>query len=59
MPAVGRFAHLLAPLRAFTESFGFTVSFESIPGATGVWCDQKARRIVVDAARPLTPGCGS
>ena len=26
-------AHLLAPLQAFTESFGFTVSFESIPGA--------------------------
>ena len=25
-------AHLLAPMRAFTESLGFTVSFESIPG---------------------------
>jgi hypothetical protein len=42
-------AHLLAPLRAFTESLGFTVSFESIPGSTGGWCDQKSRRIVVDA----------
>ena len=42
-------AHLVAPLEAFTESLGFTVSFESIPGATGGWCDQKARRIVVDA----------
>lgn len=45
-------AHLLAPLRAFTESLGFSVSFESIPGATGGWCDQKARRIVVDADQP-------
>ena len=26
--------------------------FESIPGATGGWCDQKARRIVVDAGQP-------
>jgi hypothetical protein len=37
-------AQLLAPLQAFTEPLGFTVSFESIPGATGGWCDQKARR---------------
>jgi hypothetical protein len=28
------------------------VSFESIPGATGGSCDQKARRIVVDASQP-------
>jgi hypothetical protein len=46
-------AQLLAPLQAFTESLGFTVSFESIPGATGGWCDQKARRIVVDADQPV------
>jgi hypothetical protein len=45
-------AHLLAPLQTFTESLGFSVSFESIPGATGGWCDQKARRIVVDADQP-------
>jgi hypothetical protein len=43
--------HLLAPLQAFTESLGFTVAFESIPGSTGGWCDQAARRIVVDAGR--------
>ena len=36
-------------MRSFAESLGFTVSFESIPGETGGWCDQKARRIVVDA----------
>jgi len=42
-------AHLLAPMQAFTESLGFTVAFESIPGSTGGWCDQNARRIVVDA----------
>jgi hypothetical protein len=45
-------AHLLEPLQAFTESLGFTVSFEQIPGATGGWCDQKARRIVVDSGQP-------
>ncbi len=45
-------AHLLKPLQTFTESLGFTVSFESIPGATGGWCDQKARRIVVDTDLP-------
>ena len=45
-------AHLLAPLQAFTESLGFTVSFESIRGSTGGWCDQKARRIVVDTDQP-------
>jgi hypothetical protein len=42
-------AHLLTPMRSFAESLGFTVSFEPIPGATGGWCDPKARRIVVDA----------
>jgi hypothetical protein len=40
------------PMRAFAESLGFTVSLESIPGATGGWCEQKARRIVVDAGQP-------
>ena len=45
-------AHLLAPMRGFAESLGFSVSFESIPGETGGWCDQKARRIVVDADVP-------
>jgi hypothetical protein len=45
-------AHLLAPMRSFAESLGFTVSFESIPGETGGWCDQKNRRIVVDADAP-------
>lgn len=45
-------AHLLAPMQAFTESLGFSVSFEAIPGATGGWCDQKARRIVVDGEQP-------
>jgi hypothetical protein len=45
-------AHLLAPMQTFTESLGYSVSFESIPGATGGWCDQKSRRIVVDADQP-------
>ena len=42
-------ARLIAPLRAFAESLGFSVSFEPIAGPAGGWCDQKARRIVVDA----------
>jgi N-terminal domain of anti-restriction factor ArdC len=45
-------AHLLAPVQAFAESLGFSVSFESIPGDTGGWCDQNARRIVVDEDAP-------
>ncbi len=45
-------AYLLAPMRAFSESLGYSVSFESIPGATGGWCDRNARRIVVDAEQP-------
>jgi hypothetical protein len=45
-------AHLLAPLQSFNESLGFTVSFEAIPGQAGGWCDQSARRIVVDVDQP-------
>ncbi len=45
-------AHLIEPTRAFAESLGFTVSFVSIPGATGGWWDQKARRMVVDSGQP-------
>ena len=45
-------AYLLEPLRAFTESLGFSVSFDPIAGPEGGWCDQKARRIVVDAEAP-------
>jgi N-terminal domain of anti-restriction factor ArdC len=44
--------HLIVPLRAFAESLGFTVSFEAIDGPAGGWCDQKAKRIVVDADAP-------
>jgi hypothetical protein len=45
-------AHLLAPLQTFTESLRFSVRSEHIPGSTGGWCDQKKRRIVVDADQP-------
>jgi hypothetical protein len=44
--------HLIAPLRAFAGSLGFTVSFESIEGSAGGWCDSRNRRIVVDADQP-------
>jgi hypothetical protein len=42
-------ARLLAPLRGFVESLGYSVSFERIDGAGGGWCDPTAKRIVVDA----------
>jgi hypothetical protein len=45
-------AHLLAPLQAFAESLGYSVSFEVIEGSAGGWCDPKATRIVVHAGVP-------
>jgi hypothetical protein len=42
-------AHLLAPMVAFAESLGYSVSFETIEGSAGGWCDPKLERIVVDA----------
>jgi len=45
-------AHLLAPLRGFAESLGYSVSFETIDGSVGGWCVPKAKRIVVDADVP-------
>jgi hypothetical protein len=45
-------AHLLEPLAAFARSLGFDVSFESIRGSAGGWCDQQAKKIVVDADAP-------
>jgi hypothetical protein len=44
--------HLLAPLRGFAESLGYSVSFEAIDGSMGGWCDPDAKRIVVDATVP-------
>jgi hypothetical protein len=41
--------HLIAPAIAFAESLGYTVSFESIPGSAGGWCDSKHHKIVVDS----------
>ena len=46
-------AHLLAPLRAFAGTLGYTVSFEEIPGEAGGWCDARRRRIVVDTDAPM------
>jgi hypothetical protein len=42
-------AHLIEPLVAFAESLGYEVRLVPIPGATGGWCEIRARRIVVDA----------
>jgi N-terminal domain of anti-restriction factor ArdC len=46
-------AHLIEPLQAFAAKLGFSVAFETIPGATGGWCDHDRKRIAVDAAQPL------
>lgn len=45
-------AHLLAPLRGFADSLGYSVSFETIAGSAGGWCDPSSKRIVVDADVP-------
>lgn len=45
-------AHLIEPMVAFAESLGFTVSFETITGSAGGWCDAKHKRIVIDADLP-------
>ena len=44
--------HLLEPAEAFADSLGYTVSFESVAGSAGGWCDAKRKQIVVDAGQP-------
>jgi hypothetical protein len=44
--------HLLEPLERWAGSLGFAVSFETIDGPAGGWCDAKRQRIVVDASQP-------
>ena len=45
-------AHLIEPLKDFAASLGYAVSFRSIAGSAGGWCDQKAKQIVIDADAP-------
>ncbi len=40
------------PLERFAGTLGFSVSFETIDGAAGGWCDYRRKRIVVDADQP-------
>ena len=44
--------HLLEPLERFAGTLGFTVTFETIDGPAGGWCDAKRKRIVVDDGQP-------
>lgn len=44
--------HLIAPMEAFAESLGFAVSFETIDGPAGGWCDPHDKRIAIDADQP-------
>jgi hypothetical protein len=44
--------HLLVPLDRFAGTLGFSVSFETISGPAGGWCDYLRKRIVVDADQP-------
>lgn len=46
-------AHLIDPLIAFASTLGYSVSFQPIPGATGGWCDQDQKRVVVDSSQPV------
>jgi hypothetical protein len=45
-------AHLIDPMVQFAASLGYSVSFETIAGPAGGWCDLKAKQIVVDAGAP-------
>jgi N-terminal domain of anti-restriction factor ArdC len=45
-------AHLLAPIEAFAASLGYAVSFATIDGSAGGWCDPTLKRIVVDRDVP-------
>jgi hypothetical protein len=45
-------AHLLAPLRAFAQSIGYTVTFTAIAGLSRGWCDSERRQIAIDARMP-------
>jgi hypothetical protein len=45
-------AHLLAPLRCFAESLGYSVSFAALTGDSRGWCDTRSRRIGVDSRAP-------
>jgi antirestriction protein ArdC len=45
-------AYLLAPLRSFAESLGYSVSFQKVADATRGWCDTQHQQIVVDARAP-------
>ncbi|HYB31140.1 MAG TPA: ArdC family protein [Solirubrobacteraceae bacterium] len=44
-------AHVIEPLTGFAESLGYQIALESVPGATGGWCDTRARRIVSTGTR--------
>ncbi len=45
-------AHPIAPMVAFAGSLGYSVSFETIDGTAGGWCDPKHKRIFIDADVP-------
>jgi hypothetical protein len=44
--------HLLAPLQAFAESLGYSVSFAAIAGASRGWCDTERRQMTIDDRSP-------
>jgi hypothetical protein len=44
--------NLLAPLRRFAASLGYSAFFHELPGAAGGGCDSSARQIVVDSKLP-------
>ncbi len=45
-------AYLLAPLRAFAESLGYSVSLRTTGSVADGWCDTKRKQIVLDRRAP-------
>lgn len=43
--------HLLAPLRAFAHTLGFSVVPRELRGSAGGWCDRAAKQIVIDRSQ--------
>jgi hypothetical protein len=46
-------AQLLEPLGELATQLGYSFTLEEIPGATGGWCDSRAKRIVVDSSQAV------
>jgi hypothetical protein len=46
-------SYLIEPLDGLAAELGYTVIVEEIAGATGGWCDEQRKQIVIDASQPI------